>query len=290
MGLVRRNRGQGRISEGLHPPVPLWTFHGLLFFGGMNLAAKKQEIDLKCQTRARTRHGRLPTARYRALTPILFLLLFSLPAAAQDCGVLDPELKGSYSGTCKNGLAEGEGVARGTAEYRGGFRAGKKHGQGVKAWPNGDRYEGGFADDRREGRGSYSWGRGPWAGESYAGGYRADKRHGEGVYRWPSGDTYKGLFEDDRFAGYATPMMLARHRFEEEAKRAVAKEGQKVCREMPIGIARGEWIRGVVVGVSGEQVGVRVDEPGVNRHVVAGVELRAGDVVWDAPIGWVPCY
>jgi len=33
-----------------------------------------------------------------------------------------------------------------------------------------------------------------------------------------------------------------------------------------------------------------VDEPGANRPVVAGVELRAGDVVWDAPAGWTPCY
>ena len=253
----------------------------LLFFGGEIHAAKKQETMER-----QRRHGRPSYARYL----VLFFLLFSLPAAAQDCGVLDPELKGYYAGPCKDGLAEGEGVARGTAEYRGGFRAGKKHGQGVKSWPNGDRYEGGFAEDRREGQGKYSWGRGPWDGESHEGPYVNDKRHGEGVYRWPSGDVYKGAFEEDRFAGYATPMMLARRRFEEEAKRAVAKEGQKVCREMPIGIAHGEWIRGVVVGVSGEQVGVRVDEPGANRHVVAGVELRAGDVVWDAPTGWTPCF
>jgi hypothetical protein len=266
--------------------VPLLTFHGLRFFGALNLRAKKPEIDLK--SKARTPAVRSGRIRYPALIPI-FLLLFSGAVAAQDCGVLDPELKGYYAGPCKDGLAEGEGVARGTAEYRGGFRAGKKHGEGVKAWPNGDRYEGGFAGDRREGRGKYAWGRGPWAGESYEGPYVNDKRHGEGVYRWPSGDVYEGAFEEDRFAGYATPMMLARHRFEEEAKRAVAKEGQKVCREMPIDIARGEWIRGVVVGVSGEQVGVRVDEPGANRHVVAGVELRAGDVVWDAPTGWTPC-
>jgi hypothetical protein len=37
-------------------------------------------------------------------------------------------------------------------------------------------------------------------------------------------------------------------------------------------------------------VGVRVDEPGENRHVIAGVEVRAGDVVWDAPTAWTPCW
>ncbi len=209
---------------------------------------------------------------------------------AQTCKVLDPELQSSYAGPCVNGLAEGVGEARGLAEYQGEFRAGQKHGQGVKTWPSGDRYEGAFVEDRREGRGKYTWGRGPWAGESYEGPYVNDKRHGEGVYRWPSGDAYKGPFADDNFAGYATPKMAARAKFEAEAKLAVAKEGQKVCREMPVGLAHGEWIRGVVVGVSGEQVGVRVDEPGTHRHVVAGVELQQGDVVWDTPMAWTPCW
>jgi hypothetical protein len=273
-------------SSGRRRSVPSLTFHGLLFFGGMNLAAKKQEIVLKCQTRALA----VRSARYRALTPILFLL-FSLPAmAAPNCFVADPELRESYAGPCKDGLAEGEGEARGAAQYRGGFHAGKKHGQGVKSWPNGDRYEGGFVEDRREGQGKYSWGRGPWAGESYEGPYVNDKRDGEGLYRWPSGDVYRGRFKADDFAGYATPMMLARQKFEEEAKKAVAQEGRKVCREMPIGLAQSEWIRGVVVGVSGEQVGVRVDEPGANRPVIAGVELQKGDVVWDTPTAWTPCF
>ena len=219
----------------------------------------------------------------------LALLAWTIAAPAQQCKVLDPELQGLYVGDCKDGLAEGEGHAQGTAEYRGGFRAGKKHGQGVKTWPNGDRYEGEFADDRREGRGKYTWGRGPWAGESYEGDYRADMRHGEGTYRFASGDVYKGPWADDRVAGYATPMMIARRKFEEEAKTAVAAEGRKVCRETRVGIAPGEWIRGTVVGVSGEQVGVRLDEPGTQRHVIGGVEVRKGDVIWDSPTEWTPC-
>jgi hypothetical protein len=223
----------------------------------------------------------------RGLTPIFLFLSFA--AVAQECKVLDPELQGSYAGSCKDGLAEGSGQAQGTAEYRGEFRAGKKHGKGVKSWPSGDRYEGEFADDRREGRGKYTWGRGPWAGESYEGDYVGDKRHGEGTYRFATGDVYKGPWSEDRIAGYATPMMLARRKFEEEAKKAVAVEGRKVCREMPVGIALSQWIRGTVVGVSGDQVGVRVDDPGTYRHMVAGVELQKDDVVWDAPTEWIPC-
>jgi len=227
-------------------------------------------------------------AKYSALTPF-FLLLVALPAFAQECKVLDPDLRGAYVGGCKDGLAEGMGHAQGTAEYRGEFRAGMKQGKGVKTWPNGDRYEGEFVKDRREGRGKYTWGRGPWAGESYEGDYRADMRHGEGTYRFATGDVYTGPWAEDRVAGYATPMMLARRKFEEEAKAAVAVEGRKVCREMRVGIALTEWIRGTVVGVSGEQVGVRLDEPGTHRHMIGGVEIRKDDVIWDLPTEWTPC-
>lgn len=91
---------------------------------------------------------------------VLFAAAFAAPASS-DCRVLDPELQGAYAGPCKDGLAEGYGYAMGTAEYRGGFKAGMKSGEGVKTWPNGDRYEGGFADDCKRGYGKYVWGRGP---------------------------------------------------------------------------------------------------------------------------------
>lgn len=202
--------------------------------------------------------------------------------------MIDPELQDSYAGPCVNGLAEGEGRASGVASYVGGFKAGRKHGYGVKSWPNGDRYAGEFVEGRKEGRGVYSWGRGPWRGERYEGQYLDDKRHGEGIYTWPTGDVYEGPWLEDRIAGYATPMMLAQRKFAEESMQALGREGVSACREMPIGIALSEWIRGVVVGVTDDQVGVKIDAPG-NRHVVAGVELQAGDIVWDKPTAWTPC-
>jgi len=247
-------------------------FHGLVFFGRMILPAKKHEIVLYCR-------------RFFVAAS----LVACTSAAAQNCKVLDPELQSAYAGPCLNGLADGEGRASGIAIYEGGFKAGKKHGFGVKAWPNGDRYEGTFVDDQKEGHGKYRWGRGPWRGETYEGGYVGDKRHGEGTYRWPTGDVYSGPWKDDQIAGYATPMMLAQRKHAEEAMKALGKEGQAVCREMPVGIALSEWIRGVVVGISGDQVGVRIEQPG-DRHVVAGVELQAGDIVWDKPTQWTPCY
>lgn len=223
-----------------------------------------------------------------ALTPI-FLALFALPAFAQTCRVVDPELQASYAGPCVNGLAEGEGSAIGTAEYSGGFKAGMKHGRGVKTWPSGDRYAGEFFEDRKHGVGAYTWGRGPWAGERYEGAYRHDRRHGFGVYRWPTGDVYAGPWVEDAMTGPPTAMMLARMKFEEEARAAVARQGQKVCRRMEVGIGGSDWVRGEVVGVSADKVAVRIDDAGTHPHVIANVEARRGEVLWDAPQGWTPC-
>jgi len=248
--------------------------HGLVFFGREIHPAKKHEIVLYCR---------------RFFAALIFVACSNAAGQGQDCKVLDPELQSAYTGPCVNGLAEGEGRASGIAAYEGGFRGGRKHGHGVKIWPNGDRYEGAFLDDVKAGRGKYSWGRGPWRGESYEGDYLNDRRHGEGTYRWPTGDVYRGPWKEDQIAGYATPMMLAQRKFTEEAMKAVGREGQSVCREMPVGIALSEWIRGVVVGVSGAQVGVRIDQRG-NRQMVAGVELQSGDIVWDKPSAWTPCY
>ena len=222
----------------------------------------------------------------------VFALLLQLCAAAgaQDCAVLDPELQGSYSGPCLNGLAEGAGYARGTAEYRGSFRAGRKHGEGVKSWPNGDRYAGEFFEDAKHGTGRYDFGRGPWAAESYQGGFLNDLRYGMGVYRWATGDIYSGPWENDAAIGPPTGMMLALAKFEEEARLAVAREGQKVCREVPLGAGSYDWIRGRVVAVSADQVGVRIEDAGSRAHFIAGIEARTGETVWDRPSSWTPCW
>ena len=204
--------------------------------------------------------------------------------------MLDPELQASYAGPCASGLAEGSGSAAGIAQYQGEFKAGRKHGQGVKTWPNGDRYEGEFVEDRKEGTGTYAFGRGPWLGERYEGRFLDDRRHGSGVYRWASGDVYSGPWERDIAIGAPTPMMRARIKFEEEARAAVGKEGQKVCREVPVGIALRDWVRGVVVAVAPDNVAVRIDDPGQVPHILGSAEARPGDVVWDSPQAWTPCW
>jgi hypothetical protein len=208
---------------------------------------------------------------------LLLFLAFSGVLNAQPCRVLDPELQDGYAGACQHGLAHGAGSASGSAHYQGGFEAGRKHGHGVKTWPNGDRYEGEFLRERRHGFGVYRFGRGPWAGERYEGEFLDDRRHGHGVYRWGSGDLYDGPWREDVAVGPPTPMMQARARFEHEARAAVRAPGRKVCREARIGIAHREWLVGVVVAVaaSNDRIGVR---------------LQSGEITWDSPLAWLPCW
>ncbi len=217
--------------------------------------------------------------------------LFPLGAGAQTaCRALDPELAGIYQGGCKDGLAEGYGEAKGTAEYRGDFHAGRKHGKGVKTWPSGDRYEGEFVEDRKEGAGKYTWSlRGPSAGESYSGAYLNDLRHGYGVYEWPSGDRYAGTWANDAITGPPTPMMIARARAKTEALAAVGKSGVKVCRALLVGIAVRDWIRGEVTAVDVDRVEVRIDDPGRQPHVIDDRPLVKGMTIWSAAAEWTPC-
>ena len=219
-------------------------------------------------------------------------LLWTLSSAAQaqsNCRVLDPELAGSYQGGCLDGLAHGEGSAKGAASYVGTFQSGRKQGKGTKIWPNGDRYEGSFADDRKEGVGSYTWGLDtPAAGERYQGEYLGDIRSGFGVYTWPSGDQYVGEWLKDAIVGQPTPGMVARARYLKEAEVAMSK-GAKVCREVPVGISEKDSVSGTVVGLLPGELEVRIENAGRFATALDGVPLKAGSVVRGAVTAWAPC-
>jgi hypothetical protein len=228
--------------------------------------------------------------RHLAFAGLLFMSpVFAGPAMA--CKVFDPELQRSYVGDCKDGLADGFGEARGTAHYRGEFRAGRKHGKGVKTWPaSGDRYEGEFVEDRKEGTGIYTWGRrSQWAGQKYVGGFLNDQRHGYGVLEWPNGERYAGPWERDAIIGPLSKEMIARARMAAEHAVVVGRRGTQVCREMQIGIATREWVRGTVVGVEGERISVRIDEPGRFEHRIGDQVLTKGETVTDSVYTWTPC-
>jgi hypothetical protein len=84
---------------------------------------------------------------WKALAGACVAFAVSVANAQAPCRVLDPTLAGTYQGGCKDGLAEGAGEAKGTAFYRGEFRAGRKHGTGTYVSPAGDTYTGRWAND-----------------------------------------------------------------------------------------------------------------------------------------------
>ena len=111
----------------------------------------------------------------------MLLVLFSLSCltirAQENCKVLKPEIAASYNGKCKNGLANGTGIAVGT-----------------------DRYEGQFSKGLPEGKGTYKWA----TGESYTGYWIAGKRDGEGEYTFfynGKDSTIYGTWVNDNFQG-----------------------------------------------------------------------------------------
>jgi hypothetical protein len=232
-------------------------------------------------------------SRWLMLLPILWLAM-AIPAFSQGatrCTVLDPELQGAYAGACDKGYAEGYGEAQGQAVYKGEFKAGRKHGKGVKSWPStGDVYEGEFAEDRKAGTGTYQWGaRSSSPGERYSGGYIADRRQGYGIYEWPNGDRYAGTWASDVPTGAPTRGMIARARSQAERTAAVGREGAKVCRDMRVGVATKDMIRGTVLSLAGDVIRVRIDDAGKFDHTIGEQVIKQGALVSDALELWMPC-
>jgi hypothetical protein len=92
------------------------------------------------------------------LTMILVSFLFPGSMMAQiGCKVLLPAISDSYTGNCKDGLAEGTGQASGKDFYKGEFVKGLPDGKGTYIWKNGATYDGEWNKGMRDGYGIYSY-------------------------------------------------------------------------------------------------------------------------------------
>ncbi len=85
-------------------------------------------------------------------TGALFSLV-QISAQNTECKVLIPEISGTYTGECKNGLAHGKGTATGKDRYEGQFNKGLPHGKGTYSWSTGVIYNGEWSKGMREGEG-----------------------------------------------------------------------------------------------------------------------------------------
>jgi hypothetical protein len=88
---------------------------------------------------------------------LIFLIPSSILLSQGNCKVLKPEIAGSYSGKCKNGLANGLGIAFGTDRYEGKFLKGLPDGEGTYIWATGETYRGEWKEGKRNGEGEYTF-------------------------------------------------------------------------------------------------------------------------------------
>jgi hypothetical protein len=80
-----------------------------------------------------------------------------------------------------------------TGERNRGFMCllGKKHGQGIYYYANGDKYEGQLEADKKHGQGIFYCEN----GNKYEGQWEADEQHGQGIFYYANGDKYEGKYE-----------------------------------------------------------------------------------------------
>ena len=83
--------------------------------------------------------------------------------------------------------------------------------------------------------------------------------------------------------------MRASARAYTEARAAIARPGSAVCREMKVGIAITENIRGTVLAASDDGIEIRIDNPGNMGHLIRGVDVVKGAVIKDDFPNWMPC-
>jgi len=129
----------------------------------------------------------------------------------------DPKASITWTGPCKDGLAEGQGTLKTfqdgkvVAEASGEWRQGKANGHG--SWTaNGVHYEGELRDDEMNGRGVLTY----RSGTRYEGEFRDDKPNGRGVIAYANGDRYEGEVRDGNADGRGTKLFARGNRYEGE--------------------------------------------------------------------------
>jgi len=118
-----------------------------------------------------------------------------------------PDESITWTGACKDGFADGEGVltfflgGREHSRYQGTLKQGWAEGKGALQHPDGSRYDGEWANSMENGIGRREWPDGSW----YEGGWRNGRPHGQGQFRRPDGKIFIGEWVDGVYEGDIEP-------------------------------------------------------------------------------------
>jgi hypothetical protein len=119
----------------------------------------------------------------------------------------------------------------GGSTYFGGWKNGKRHGQGTYNWTSGDKYVGEFKDGKRNGQGTYTY---P-DGRKYVGKWKEGKKHGQGTFTQRDGGKYEGMWKDGKQHGQGTKNWTSGNKYVGEFK-----DG-KIDGQGTLTFGKGEW-------------------------------------------------
>lgn len=144
----------------------------------------------------------------KLLSLVMVLLFWSIQIIQAQC----------IKGNCKDG--RGTYVYASGAKYKGQFRNGKIHGEGVLYFTNGNKYIGRWENQYRQGKGKLIFSNGDVYkgnfvksrfsgngtmefkdGDKYVGNWKNDRQNGKGIYHYSNGDRYEGTFDDGKLSG-----------------------------------------------------------------------------------------
>lgn len=91
------------------------------------------------------------------LSLLLFALFNAVGQQPATCKVLLKEISATYSGECRDSLANGKGSAKGEDSYVGTFKNGLPDGKGTYTYKNGDVYSGEWNNGLKNGKGKFKY-------------------------------------------------------------------------------------------------------------------------------------